>query len=203
VTSTRTPTDPDKTRSNPVSAQQTFTADQPGSAFVDIASRTGTVTVAVDPTLTHAQVTISTPDDQGPTADAVRDATIKEYGGGEHTIAVKVPRINGANSAVQSVVQVGGSRFEFNAGVVNTGTITGTVVSGGDVWVGGQRVVSGGRVVAQTGTVVGGGTGQFSVAVRVPALSSVCLQTNSADLEVRGDLQRLQRHPAAHGDRLR
>lgn len=175
-----------------MSTQQTFTAKHDGPVFADLTSHTGTVTVTVDPTLIHAQVTVSTPDDQGPAADAVRNTTFGEYTSGEHAIALDVPRTSGgSNGAVQSVVSIGGSCFEFNSGVVNTGTITGAVISNGDVWVGGQQVVAGGRVVAQAGTVVSGGTGRVTLDVRVPANSSVYLKTTSADLNVRGDLQRL------------
>jgi putative adhesin len=171
--------------------QQTFTAHTPGAVWADVTSHMGIVNVTVDRSLTHAEITVSTPDEDGLIADAVREAaTSREYTfRGLNVFAVEVPQVNTA------VTQVGGTTFTSsgvrvvqNAGIINTGAI----VSNGDVWVGGRQVVHNGTVVAERGTVVGGASasGLITVDVRLPSdLSSLRLETTSADLQVRGDLQ--------------
>lgn len=183
-----------------MTTRQTFTATDSGPIWADITSHTGAVTVTVDPTLTRAQITVSTPDTEGPAADAVRGTTSREHtSNGVDVLEIRVPKIPSNH------MQVGGSSFHFSSGdldvsqygVVNTGTMTGAVISGGNIWVGGHQVVSNGRVVAQAGTIVTGpgASGHITVDVRVPDLSSVRLETTSADLRVaHGDLQVLDVH---------
>lgn len=178
-----------------MSTQQTFTATASGSIWADVISQTGMVNVTVDPMLKNAVITVSTPDTEGPVADAVRNATSREHASnGLNVLEVRVPKIPG------NTVQMGNSSFSFsggnmvvgqNFGVV-TGSVTGMTISNGDVYVGGRKVVENGRVVAEQGTVVGGagGSGQVTIDVRVPDLSSVRLDTTSGDLRVlSGDLQ--------------
>ncbi|MGY3685111.1 DUF4097 family beta strand repeat-containing protein [Streptomyces sp. TE33382] len=178
-----------------MSAKQTFTATTSGRIWADVISQTGTVNVTVDPTLKNALITVSTPDTEGPVADAVRNTTSREHvSNGLNVLEVRVPKIPG------NTVQMGNSSFNFsggnmvvsqNYGVV-TGSVTGMTISNGDVYVGGRKVVENGRVVAEQGTVVGGagGSGRITIDVRVPDLSSVRLDTTSGDLQVlQGDLQ--------------
>ncbi|MFC5230016.1 DUF4097 family beta strand repeat-containing protein, partial [Streptomyces fimbriatus] len=178
-----------------MSTEKTFTASTAGRIFADLISKVGTVNVYVDAALKTAEITVRTSDNEGPLADAVNGATHREYDyNGTRVLEVHVPEVEGGVFGGTNVVQIGGSRFSFNGGVINTGSMTGVTISNGDVWVGGQRVVSNGRVVAEQGAVVGGsGSGTITADVKVPSLSSFRLDTTSADLTVHGgDLQVLE-----------
>ncbi|MGD6765989.1 DUF4097 family beta strand repeat-containing protein [Streptomyces sp. BH097] len=182
-----------------MSTSQTFTATAAGAIWTDVISHVGTVNVSVDRSLKHAVITVSTGDDEGPLADAVRGTTKKEskY---QHLdcVTIRVPKVEG------STMTMGNSTFHFsgggltvgqNFGVV-TGSVTGVTISNGDITIGGRQVVRGGRVVAEQGTVVSGsGTGTITVDVKLPSeRSSLRLETTSADLNVRGDLEVLDVH---------
>ncbi|MFI6658103.1 DUF4097 family beta strand repeat-containing protein [Streptomyces sp. NPDC050523] len=175
--------------------EKTFTASAALPTTAYITSHVGQVTVTVNPNLKTAQVKVHTADTEGPLADAVSNTDITEYGAGHEThVNINVPKINGGNFG-STVVQVGGNRFSFNGGVVNTGTMTGVTISNGDVWMGGRQVVANGRVVAEQGAVVsGGGHGTITVEVQLPADSSVDLQTTSADLNITGGVNHLRFH---------
>lgn len=77
---------------------------------------------------------------------------------------------------------VGGSSFTFS------GSGAGVQMINGDIFMGGQQIVSNGRVVAAEGTVVGGaaGTGEIIVTLRLPEMSSVKVTTTSADVITEG-----------------
>ncbi|WDM16483.1 DUF4097 family beta strand repeat protein [Streptomyces lavenduligriseus] len=182
-----------------MSTSQTFTATAAGAVWTDIISHVGTVNVTVDPTLKHAVIRVSTSDDEGPLADAVRSATKKESTYQNlNCLTVRVPEVQG------NTMTMGNSTFSFNGedmvvgqnfGVV-TGSVTGMTISNGDIIIGGHKIVSNGRVVAPEGTVVsGGGMSTITVDVTLPSdQSSVRLETTSADLTVHGDLQVLDVH---------
>ncbi|MBL1086798.1 DUF4097 family beta strand repeat protein [Streptomyces actinomycinicus] len=176
--------------------EKTFTASAALPAVADITSHVGQVIVTVNPQLTTAQVKVHTADAEGPLADAVNNTTITEQNvGRESRLRISVPKVDGGISGASTVVQVGGSRFSFNGGIVNTGSMTGVTMSGGDIWVGGQKIVSGGRVVAEQGAVVSGsGVGTITVEVQLPSYSSVDLTTTSADLNIAGALNELRFH---------
>ncbi|MFE0201069.1 hypothetical protein ACFW0I_35770 [[Kitasatospora] papulosa] len=135
-----------------MSTEQTFTATNAGQIWADVISHVGTVNVTVDPSLTHAEITVRTGSDEGPIAEAVRNTTVREHvSNGINVFEVRVPKVNGGAG---TVMQIGGSTFSFsggsgiqvggnNFGVINTGEMTGAVISGGDIWVGGQKVVAG------------------------------------------------------------
>jgi hypothetical protein len=169
-----------------------FTATAAGPICADVISHIGTVNVTVDPTLKNALITVSTPDEEGPVADAVRDTEPREYtANGVRVLEIRVPKVNGGGTFINgngfstTTMSVGGSSFTFSGN-------GGVSMVGGDIYMGGRKIVSNGRVVAEQGTVVGGasGSGTVTVDVRLPELSSVRLDTTSADLEVlRGDLQ--------------
>ncbi|WP_331720670.1 DUF4097 domain-containing protein (plasmid) [Streptomyces sp. NBC_01178] len=182
-----------------MTTSQTFTATAAGAVWTDVISHVGTVNVTVDRSLKHAVITVSTGDDEGPLADAVRGATKNEsrYQNLD-CLTVRVPEVQG------NTMTMGNSSFHFsggnmvvgqNFGVVR-GSVTGMTISNGDVIIGGRKVVSNGRVVAEQGTVVsGGGMGTITVDVKLPSdMSSVRLNTTSADLTVHGDLQVLDVH---------
>ncbi|MFE5718588.1 DUF4097 family beta strand repeat-containing protein [Streptomyces erythrochromogenes] len=182
-----------------MTTSKTFTATAAGSLWADVISHLGSVNVTIDPTLTNAVVTVSTGDDEGPLADAVRGTTMKESTHQAlNCLTVRVPEVEG------NTMTMGNSTFSFggnsmvvgqNIGVIR-GSVTGMIVNGGDITIGGRKVVSGGRVVAPEGTVVsGGGMGTITLDLKLPSeMSSVRMETTSADLTVDGDLQVLDFH---------
>ncbi|MFD5510773.1 DUF4097 family beta strand repeat-containing protein [Streptomyces sp. NPDC127051] len=182
-----------------MTTSQTFTATAAGPLWTDVISHVGTVNVTIDPTLKNAVVTVSTGDDEGPLADAVRGTTMQESTHKAlNCLTIRVPEVEG------NTMTMGSSTFNFsgnsmvvgqNFGVIS-GSVTGMTISGGDISIGGRKVISGGRVVAPEGTVVsGGGMGTITVDVTLPSeMSSVRMETTSADLTVDGDLQVLDFH---------
>ncbi|MFK0047758.1 DUF4097 family beta strand repeat-containing protein [Streptomyces sp. NPDC090741] len=182
-----------------MTTSQTFTATATGALWTDVISHFGTVNVTIDPTLKNAVVTVSTGDDEGPLADAVRGTTMKESTHKAlNCLTIRVPEVAG------NTMTMGSSTFNFsgnsrvvaqNFGVI-TGSVTGMHISGNDISIGGRKIVSGGRVVAPEGTVVsGGGMGTITVDVTLPSdQSSIRMETTTADLTVDGDLQVLDFH---------
>ncbi|MEJ8653648.1 DUF4097 family beta strand repeat-containing protein [Streptomyces sp. MS1.AVA.3] len=182
-----------------MSTSQTFTATAAGAIWTDVISHVGTVNVTVDRSLKNAVITVRTGDDEGPLADAVRGTTKKESTHKNlNCLTIRVPKVPG------NTMTMGNSTFSFNGGNmvigqnfgVIRGSVTGMTISNGDITIGGRKVVSNGRVVAEQGTVVtGGGMGTITVDVKLPSdQSSVRLETTSADLTVHGDLQILDTH---------
>ncbi|MFE6270473.1 DUF4097 family beta strand repeat-containing protein [Streptomyces goshikiensis] len=176
-----------------MTTSQTFTATAAGPLWTDVISHVGTVTVTIDPTLTNAVVTVSTGDDDGPIADAVRGTTTQESTHQAlNCLTICVPEVEGNTMTGNSTFRFNGNSVMVgqNFGVIH-GSVTGMTISNGDITIGGRKVVSNGRVVAEQGTVVsGGGMGTITVDVRLPSeMSSVRLETTSADLTVHGDLQ--------------
>ncbi|MFJ9188457.1 DUF4097 family beta strand repeat-containing protein [Streptomyces anulatus] len=180
---------------------RTFTAGANGAVWADITSPVGAVTVTVDPTITRAVITLSTAQDEGPLAEAVAAVTHREHAyRGMQCIRVDVPQ---ARTEDAPAFHGGsGSTYNFGRNSVLTqhfgtinGSVTGMTMDNGDISIGGRKIVSGGRVVVPEGTRVhGGGTdcGSITVAVRLPSpMSSLRLETTSADLTVHGDLQTL------------
>ncbi|WP_030889859.1 DUF4097 family beta strand repeat-containing protein [Streptomyces sp. NRRL S-1868] len=182
-----------------MTTSQTFTATAAGAIWTDVISHVGTVNVTVDPTLTHAVITVSTGDDDGPLADAVRGATKQESTYQSLNclcLTVRVPKAKGHTMTMGNSFSCNGTMVVgHNYGVV-TSSGSGMTISDGDVIIGGRKVVSSGRVVAEQGTVVSGGrTGTITVDVTLPSdQSSVRLETTSADITVHGDLQVLDVH---------
>lgn len=175
-----------------LTTSQTFTATAAGAVWTDVISYVGAVNVTIDPTLTHAVVTVSTGDDEGPLADAVRGATKKESTHKHlNCLTIRVPEVEG-NTMTMGTFRLGGGGVVVgqNFGVIR-GSVTGVTISNGDIVIGGRKVVSNGRVVAERGTVVSGsGMGTITIDVKLPSdQSSVRLETTSADLTVHGDLQ--------------
>ncbi|MEW2497562.1 hypothetical protein AB0942_29105 [Streptomyces nodosus] len=160
-----------------------------GAIELDLSVSNGAVNVTVDPKAVYGRVRVHTAATEGPVADAVNDAKFTERGD-KLTVSVPDDMVGGINSS--SVVQVGGSTFSFGGGVVNTGTMTGVTISDGDVWVGGERIVANGQVVAQQGAKVGGATGTITVDVVLPVGSSLAVSTKNAETTVRGDLESIR-----------
>ncbi|MFC7796231.1 DUF4097 family beta strand repeat-containing protein [Streptomyces cinereoruber] len=173
-----------------MSSEKTHVMNTAGAIELDLSVSHGAVNVTVDPTATHGRVRVHTAATEGTVADAVTDATFTERGT-KLTVSVPDDSVDGIGGSY-SVMQVGGNVVSFNGGVINTGTMTGMTISNGDIWVGGQRVVAGGRGVAEQGTVVSGATGTITIDVVLPAGSSLAVNTQNAETTVRGDLEAIR-----------
>lgn len=174
--------------------EQTFTASPIGPVNAYVTSHIGRILVIADHRITKATVEISTTATEGSIAKAVEDATIRQEG---DQIEVRVPKIEGAAGGMSSTtMMVGGSTFTFH------GSGGGVQMVGGDIFMGGQKIVSNGTVVAAEGTVVGGaaGTGEITVTLRLPEMSSVQVTTTSADVSTAGDVLQVLDVDSQSGD---
>lgn len=180
-----------------MSSEKIHVMNTVGPIVLELKVGNGAINVSVDPKAVYGRVRVHTDATDGPVADAVNGTQFDEYTFG---LKVVVPDDAMGCSAIgitQIVTGRGGSRSTFNfsgGGVVNTGTMVGSVVSndGSDVWVGGRQVVKDGKVVAAEGTVVGGAAGTITVDVILPAGSSLKVDTVNAETTVRGDLKSLR-----------
>ncbi|MFJ6493516.1 DUF4097 family beta strand repeat-containing protein [Streptomyces californicus] len=167
-----------------MTTSQAFTATAAGPVRADLLSHIGTVTVTIDPTITHAVITVRTGDDDGPLADAVRGASVRETAG---RVTVRVPEAEAGADTITTGVR--------NVGTIH-GAVTGTVIDRDDI------VILGGRTIIPTNPFVRGGTGTITLDVTLPSTrSSVRLETTSADLTVRGDLTALDVRSVSGGVR--
>ncbi|NUK84951.1 DUF4097 family beta strand repeat-containing protein [Streptomyces lunaelactis] len=172
-----------------MSSEKFHVMNTAGAVELDLSVSNGAVNVTVDPKAVYGKVRVHTAAAEGPVADAVDDTKFTEHG---NKLTISVPDDLDGGIGGSNIVQIGGSTFSFNGGVVNTGSMTGVTISNGDVWVGGQRIVAGGRVVAEQGASVGGATGTITVDVILPTGSSLTVSTKNAETTVRGDLETIR-----------
>jgi hypothetical protein len=161
------------------------TAQQPGPITFDARLTSGDIRVTIE-NRSHAEITISTADTTGPSADAVNDSTISDQG---DRVTATVWTSGGS-----VVTQSGGVQtnvFSSGSGVTITqvggnvyGTVVGAVISGRDIFVNGARISGSG------GVVVGGSP--ILIEARLPIGSSIAGDTTSADLNVTGPANRVQ-----------
>ncbi|MFJ3182375.1 DUF4097 family beta strand repeat-containing protein [Streptomyces sp. NPDC086796] len=164
---------------------RSFQAPSPGALVMHVASPVGKVKAIVDSRLRHAQVTVETGEDSGRFAEAVAatEFTEERINHGRQ-VRVTVPEVRTVTH------RTAGSTYNFGGSVTfAVGTVSGIqTTADGDVFIGGQKVVQDGRVVADRGTVVSGPATTITVTVRLPRGCALLLSTTSADLEVVGDL---------------
>ncbi|THA28254.1 hypothetical protein E4198_00115 [Streptomyces sp. RKND-216] len=156
--------------------------DGPVTIDATLLGHGGRVTVHAEAGCKRATLTISTPDESGPAADAVRDAALKQH---KDSISARIEGHGGISSG-GTIVTGGGHRMQFthNSGVIIGGnSVVGNVVNGSDVVIVGGRVVSGGNVVSV------GGSSPIEVTATVPQGSSVAARTQSADVDTFGSLK--------------
>ncbi|MFI8454200.1 DUF4097 family beta strand repeat-containing protein [Kitasatospora sp. NPDC085464] len=123
---------------------------------------TGHIRVSIDPAATAITVLLSTPDDDGPSADAVRRSRSWED---HNRLSIDVPAPD------NGFTHIGGNTVYQSFGTV-TGNVTGITIVNGRVIVGGQQPTS-----AITATIT-----------LPPTALGVALQSVSADLTVTGHL---------------
>ncbi|MFI1194133.1 DUF4097 family beta strand repeat-containing protein [Micromonospora sp. NPDC020750] len=162
------------------------TARQAGPITLDARVTAGNIRVTVE-NRTHAEITISTADTTGPSADAVNNATINDQG---DRITAEVRNSGGGGVVMQSggvqtnVFRSGGGITVTQVGGNVYGTVVGAVVSGRDIIVNGVHVGGGG------GVLVGGSP--IVIEARLPVGSSLAADTTSADIDATGPLTRAQ-----------
>ncbi|MGW7460999.1 DUF4097 family beta strand repeat-containing protein [Streptomyces sp. NPDC054797] len=160
---------------------RTLTAPQAGPTTIDarLLGAHGTVVIRTDPTVTAATVVIRTADENGPSADAVRDASLHWDARGALIAHVKGHSTQGSGTMTVTrgggVIQVVG----HNYGVI-TGSVTGMVINDGGVYVGGQRV-DGRHGLANLPDA-----SPIEITAVVPEGSSVLVRTQSADVLATG-----------------
>ncbi|CAM5542414.1 hypothetical protein I6J39_34375 (plasmid) [Streptomyces californicus] len=85
-----------------------FTATTPGPTWAYLYIPDGTITVTADPALPHAVVTVSTPDDHGPLADAVTNTEFTEtpHAAGIPSFTLDIPEPKNARTTGNLTVDV-------------------------------------------------------------------------------------------------
>lgn len=140
------------------------------------------VTVRAEADCTRATLTIHTADESGASADAVKDATLRQSGNRLEAIV----QGRGGNSG-STIVVGGGSSVIQSFGNV-TGSVTGMTITGNGTYIsgggGGDIIVNGVRI-SGGGTVVQGGS-PIEITAVVPEGSSVEGYTQSANILVVG-----------------
>jgi putative adhesin len=160
--------------------EQTHLNRHPGPTAVRVRTTSADIRVTVGE-VEAAEVRVSTADQDGPSAEAVRKTTFAESGG---RLEVHVPEGDGGSF---SSVSIGRSNYGptviHTAGRrINVGGIVGAVISGDGVFISGDSGV----------TMISGGSAPILVEVRLPAGSSLETRTISGDLDVTGELERAE-----------
>ena len=132
-------------------------------------------TIRIHPTTGPAHLVVSTHDQDGPSADAVKQSRIDQNG---DTITVRVPTIGGG-----TVIQSGRGNIQINHG--------GGIFVSGDNYGGMNQVVVNGRVISgNTNMIIGGSP--ILIEAWLPDGSSLDADTTSADVEASAQLHRAE-----------
>ncbi|MGW2110695.1 DUF4097 family beta strand repeat-containing protein [Streptomyces sp. NPDC001948] len=145
----------------------------------------GTISVRAEADCERATLTISTTDEDGPAADAVRDATLRQSATGLNATV----HGQGGTGGGTTIITGGGRGMTViqSAGTVN-GRMTGMTINGGIFdgnFVGGDVYVNGVKV-SGSGTAVIQGSAPIEITAIVPLGSKVIAHAQSADIEARG-----------------
>lgn len=160
-------------------------ADTAGPVTLDteLLRTAGKVTVRVDPDCKQASVVVSTPDTEGPSAEAVERATLTQNRDGVLSARVAGTSnggmtINAGGGSMQ--ISGGGSSFNFSGGSINTSG-NGIQISGfsGPIMVNGVRVDGNGANMAPA-------VSPIEVTAVLPPGSVLTARTDSADIEADG-----------------
>ncbi len=158
---------------------RTLTATTPGPINLNASLGAFDLTVIAEKRA-HAEVTVFTTDDEGPSADAVNAATLGETG---DRLTVRFPQGAGGVTVVS-----GNSHVQIGHGMVQMNHFGGVFVSGGN-----YGVISAGRGVYVNGQRVQGAAfnmAPVAVVARVPVGSSIDAATVSGSVGVSGALGR-------------
>jgi hypothetical protein len=159
--------------------ERTITSTAPGPIALALDLAAGTIHIDCGPHNFEARVTIKTTATSGPSADAIRDATVKQD---NRRLAVKVASPAGSGGGVF----IGGD----NHGSISVGGISGMTV----IQSGGSTHISGGGRVFVNGVEVGAPGDQSCAATPIeiwaylPAGSAADVKTKAADAYTTGHL---------------
>ncbi|MFC8247568.1 DUF4097 family beta strand repeat-containing protein [Streptomyces chartreusis] len=177
-----------------MTSEQTHIMNTADAIELDLSVSNGAVNVTVDPKAVYGRVRVHTAATEGAIADAVNETQFTERGD-KLTVSVPDHMADGINgTGITQIFNSGGRYGSSSYSVVNTGSMTGSVVANGgrDVWVDGRQIVKDGKVIAAEGTAVGGGAGTITVDIVLPAASSLAVSTKNAETTVRGDLETIR-----------
>lgn len=145
----------------------------------------GVISVRAEADCERATLTISTADEEGAAADAVRDATLRQSATGLNATVHGKGSVSGGTTVVTSGRR--GMTVIQSAGTVY-GNVTGMSIVGGDVYVNGVKVTGAGDA-----TVIKG-TAPIEITAIVPPGSKVIGHTQSADIEAIGSFALVSGH---------
>lgn len=170
---------------------RTIAAETTGPVTIDAAllGHHGTITVRTEVDCERATVTITTADEDGDAADAVKRATLRPSGTGGVVASVEGRGGSGGGTTVitggvQSIV-----RGNSGSTIVIGGNIRGGIVSGG-----GDVVINGVRFTGGNGATVVQGSSPIEITAVVPEGSSLIGRTHSADIETLGNMLNVGGH---------
>jgi hypothetical protein len=148
--------------------ERTFTTTKRG--LIALRLPAGTARVTVDPSIKTATIRLHTRDTQGPSVDAINQATASTVNG----LEVDVPDTGGGG---MTVIQTGhGGRYS-SVSISGNGSV---IVSGGNVTINGQRIT--GSSMVSSG---------ITADVTVPGSAELSFRSVSADLVANGPLAAL------------
>lgn len=157
---------------------RTLTATQAGPVAIDLAllGAGGSITVRSDRTRKHAEITIRTADENGPAADAVRDAELHWDARG--TLVARVKGRGAGSSITQTISGIRGGSIVQNVSN-NYGSMV--AVSAGDL------NLAGGTLQFNSGSVhVRRDHSPIEITAVVPENSPVAARTDTADIQIDG-----------------
>ncbi|MEW1565856.1 DUF4097 family beta strand repeat-containing protein [Streptomyces sp. NPDC093509] len=138
-----------------------------------IQAHAGAITVMVDPDCKYATLTLHTPAEDGPAAEAIREASLHQTAS---TLYASIQGKGGSNTTVVNGPH-GTTVVQSSTGVV-FGTMTGVVISGGDITIDGVRMGPGSTHLVSP----------VEITAVVPAGSSLVGITQSAHITVTGPM---------------
>ncbi|MFE3994978.1 DUF4097 family beta strand repeat-containing protein [Streptomyces goshikiensis] len=172
---------------------RTIAAQTTGPVTIDAAllGHHGTITVRTDSGCERATVTITTADENGAAADAVKQATLRPSGTGGVVASVEG---RGGSGGGTTVITGGGVQSIVRGNMGSTIVISGGNISGGNISGGGDVVINGVRITGNSGSTVVQGGSPIEITAIVPEGSSLVGRTHSADIETLGNLLNVGGH---------
>ncbi|MFD5588793.1 DUF4097 family beta strand repeat-containing protein [Streptomyces sp. NPDC127063] len=163
---------------------RTIAAETTGPVTIDasLLGHGGVISVRAEADCERATLTISTTDEEGAAADAVRDAMLRQSANGLNATVQGKGVISGGTTVItggrrgMTVIQSAGTVYGDVTGV----SFVGGNFVGGDVYVNGVKVTGAGEA-----TVIKG-TAPIEITAVVPPGSKVIGHTQSADIEAMG-----------------
>ncbi|WP_374778714.1 DUF4097 domain-containing protein (plasmid) [Streptomyces sp. NBC_01310] len=172
---------------------RTIAAETTGPVTIDAAllGHHGTITVRTEADCERATVTITTADEDGDAADAVKRATLRPSGTGGVVASVEG---RGGSAGGTTVITGGGIQSIVRGNSGSTIVIGGNISGGNIVSGGGDVVINGVRFTGGNGATVVQGSPPIEITAVVPEGSSLISRTHSADIETLGNMLHVGGH---------